>query len=129
MRDSLGRDTCQMEGQLWGPIDVKAWRTVPCLTGRVATELDVKAGCAVFYAPSGPQYIPNTPHPMSLPVAAILKPDAHEPQPLPVIVIQAEVGPNSILIGYRPIRGGNGICILSDLQLLEEPDDRFLGAA
>ena len=114
-----------MDTNLWGPIERKAWRTVPCLTGRVATELDVKAGHAVFYSPAGPEYVSNTPYPMALPAPAILQPGDGEPEPLPVIVIQAEQGPHSVLIGFRPLRGGNGICTLADVELLDEPDHRF----
>jgi len=113
-----------MPTELWGPIDVRTWRATPHLADRAATEVDVKAGRAVFYSPNGPQYISNTPHVMPLPTPAILRTKG-DPTPVPVIIIQAEKGPNGVIVGYRPLGGGNGICTLDELELLHEPDFRF----
>jgi len=113
-----------MSDNLWGPIDIRSWRAVAHITGRVATEADVRAGSAAFFTPVGPQYISNTPHSMPLPAPAIVRAD-DQPRPIPVIIIQAEQGPNGVLIGYRPLKGGNGVCSLSEVELLGENDPRF----
>jgi hypothetical protein len=113
-----------MSVELWGPVDVREWRKVPHVAGRLATESDVKIGRAVFYSPVGPQYAANRPHVMPLPLPAILR-TPEDPIPVPVIVIQAEQGPQAVLAGYRPITGGNGVCTLEELELLDEPDSRF----
>jgi hypothetical protein len=47
---------------------------------------------------------------------------------VPVIVVQAEVGNNGgaqMIAGYRPLTGGNGICMVYQLEFLSEPDHRF----
>jgi len=48
----------------------------------------------------------------------------------PVIVIQVEESDNrsgsvKVFAGYRPLTGGNGICMLHQLELLDHPDHRF----
>src|SRR5207249_7472729 len=45
-----------MSDLLWGPIDIRAWRAVPHITGRVATEADVRAGSP----PSSHRWDPGT---------------------------------------------------------------------
>jgi len=85
----------------------------------------VKAGRAAFYSPGGPRYISNTAHVMPLPAPAILR-TKEDPTPVPVIIIQAEKGPNGVVVGYRPLGGGNGVCTLDELEVLSEPDSRFL---
>lgn len=43
----------------------------------------------------------------------------------PVIVVQAEDVGGIKTIGYRYMSGGEGVCLLSKLELLDGPDDRF----
>jgi hypothetical protein len=113
------------EGELWSPIDMARWQETPCTQGRLAAEIDGQEGKATFYC------IPSDGHSLSvidipLPSCAILTDEDGE---TPVIVIQAEADWNgqeeSRLAGYRPLGGGNGICMMYELQLLEGPDDRF----
>lgn len=110
---------------LWGPIDMRKWRATPCIRGRLAVEADVAGGSAVYY-------IENTvaarPFEMELPRCAVLH-DEKTGRGIPVIVVQAEchedhAGP-SLVIGYRFLNGGNGICMLSEVDLLAKPDRRF----
>ena len=115
-----------MSDLLWGPIDIRAWRAVPHITGRVATEADVRL-IAAFFTPVGPGYISNTPHQIPLPALAILRAD-DEPRSVPVVIIQAEQGARGVIVGYRPLEGGNGVCMLSELDLLAENDPRFFVA-
>jgi hypothetical protein len=112
---------------VWGPIAMANWRETPCIRGRAATEDDANAGRAVFYldVSEGQE---SHPVDLDLPRCAIL----HEEDEgdLPVIVIQAENGNNGtgaveLIAGYRPLTGGNGICMLYQLELLPEPDHRF----
>jgi hypothetical protein len=112
---------------VWGPIAMANWRERPCIRGRAATEDDANAGRAVFYldVSEGQE---SHPVDLDLPRCAIL----HEEDEgdLPVIVIEAEKGNNGsgvveLIAGYRPLTGGNGICMLYQLELLPEPDHRF----
>jgi hypothetical protein len=38
----------------------------------------------------------------------------------------ARRGAVEVIAGYRPLTGGIGICMLYQLELLPEPDDRFV---
>jgi hypothetical protein len=61
---------------------------------------------------------------LRLPACAILhKTDAKAA--VPVKIIQAEETPKSKLIGFRFISGGNGICTLAEVEILDGPDKRF----
>jgi hypothetical protein len=105
---------------LWGAVDVERWQETPCLRGRVAAEQDVKSGRAVFYLNAeeiGAVYVD-----IGLPHCAILTAGG---QSTPVIVIQSERAGEKHYIGYRTVSGGNGICLLFEVQLLEKPDERF----
>jgi hypothetical protein len=122
MSDVEGEDP-----NLWGPITTNSWYTTPSIRGRVATEGDVKDGRAVFFLGlSGGQE--SRPFDLALPCCAILH--GENEADLPVIVIQAETSINTInqaktFAGYRLLGGGNGICLLHELDLLSEPDARF----
>jgi hypothetical protein len=102
------------------PVDLSHWRDTPCLTGRPATQEDVGAGRAVFAAPGSG----SLPIDLKLPRCAI-----HTDQPTgkktPVIVVQAEDVKGAKTIGYRFLSGAEGACLLSELELLDGPDQRF----
>jgi hypothetical protein len=112
---------------LWGPIAIASWPATPCTRGQVATEVDVKDGRAVFYLDlSAGQK--SRPFDLVLPRCAILR--SENDRDVPVIVIQIETSINSadeekIFAGYRLLAGGNGVCLLNELELLNGPDDRF----
>lgn len=106
---------------LWGPIDILKWNQTPFLSGRVATEEDVKKGVAVFYIRETDDLKPID---ITLPVCAILI-DQEENTETPVIIIQAEYSQGQEIIGYRFIDGGNGIAARDEFILLEEPNDAF----
>lgn len=104
---------------LWGPINRDAWLETPCVVGRAANEQDVKEGRAVFYVDG-----PCEPVGVTLPHCAVLHPE--NGQKLPVIAIQAESHiAGQVLIGYRPLSGGNGICTLDEIDLLDAPDEQY----
>jgi|SRR5579862_674615 len=110
----------EQAGNLWGKIRLEDWRDTPCLRGRVASEDDVRDGRAVYYV-DGPSQVAD----ISLPRCALLH-DEERAAALPVILIQAETrSDGEILFGYRPLNGGNGICVSGDVELLDGPDDTF----
>ena len=104
---------------VWGPLTAADWQTAPAMSGRTATESDVHAGRAVFYtSPAGAV------HPMRLPVCAIHH-DVDNGKATPVVVIQVEVAPDQIIAGVRLLEGGNMVCTLRELEIVEDPDERF----
>jgi hypothetical protein len=102
------------------PIDVAHWRDTPSLTGRAATQDDVGAGRAVFAAPGAS----SQPIELHIPRCAIHT-DQQTGKKTPVIVVQAEDVKGNKTIGIRFMSGGEGVCLLSELELLDGPDDRF----
>jgi hypothetical protein len=112
-----------MTDELWGEIDLQHWRDVPFISGRVALEEDVQAGRAVFYLGNADE-IGAQAYDIDLPRCAILT-DEESGEVLPVIVIQVEQAEDVIYVGYRLLDGGNGMCTLPEVELLDEPDDRF----
>ena len=96
---------------LWGPIDESTWASTPHVTGRAATEVDVSEGRAVFYIPGGAEVAD-----LSVPCCAIQRLEAGES--IRVVVVQAERGPSGIILGVRPLTGGNGVCMLAEVELL-----------
>jgi hypothetical protein len=100
------------------PIDLKQWRATPAVEGRAATDIDVKAGRAVFA-------VGGEPVELDLPSAAIVREEGIG-EPTPVIVIQAErIEDGTVAVGYRLLDGGCGIAVLDDVEFLSEPDERF----
>jgi hypothetical protein len=61
---------------------------------------------------------------MHLPACAIHH-DADTGRATPVVVIQVEAAPNQIIAGVRLLEGGYMICTLAELEIVEEPDERF----
>lgn len=96
---------------MWEEIKVTDWESVPFIKGRVASESDVKSGCAVFYMDGT-----SAPAEFDLPCCAIQFMDDGNEQP--VIVIQAEITEDGILLGVRPLAGGNGICMEDEVRLV-----------
>lgn len=100
---------------LWESIDVSRWRETPATVGRVATEDDVKSGNAVFYVNGASRHVD-----MRLPRAAIQHFENGSSQR--VVVIQAEYGPSGIILGVRPLDGGNGVCVEDEVEYVSDFD-------
>lgn len=107
----------------WSEINIKNWKDIPYIKHERATKEDVESGRAVFFTPDDQDTVPYEDLP--LPCCAIHREDDSEHE-LPVIAIQAEIVNEKILVGYRMITGGNGICVLSELEILDGPDSRFV---
>ena len=104
---------------MWEKIELKKWHEVPCITGRVATEEDIKNGIAVFTIPSG-----SKPYDIQLPLCA-MQIDEKTSERIPCIAIQIEEADNEVFIGVRYLDGGNGVGTPEDIELYEEPNDDF----
>src|SRR5687768_4250122 len=91
-----------VEENLWGPINMKNWKKIPCIVGRAAIEKDVKEGKAVFYTSDSGT---SKPIDLKLPRCAIWN-DEEAKQKVPVICIQAEEANQTKMVGIRLIKGG-----------------------
>ena len=102
-----------MTDSLWSAIDPTLWRDTPSTVGRAATEADVQEGRAVFYTGGG-----STPSNVSLPHCAFW----HDPEgdkTVPGVIIQVEHGDDQVLVGFRPLSGGNVLALLPEFELVE----------
>jgi hypothetical protein len=102
---------------LWGEFSPSAWQSVRFVAGRLATEDDVRAGCAVFYLGNAEQH-GGRPYLMTLPQCALWKQSGDETA-VPGVIVQAEAGDGQVLVGFRPLAGGNAIALLSEFELVE----------
>ncbi len=94
-----------------------------CVTGRLATEEDVRLGAAVFYLQARePMDEPARPYSMKLPACAL-----HMDGEIstPVVIIQAEEADGRVLVGARPLAGGNLVCLLLECEVVEPSDPRL----
>ena len=112
-----------MVDDLWGPIPIEKWRDTPSISGREACEEDVVAGRAVYYL-NDPEKLNARALEVGVPRCAILN-DEDSGELIPVIVIQVEKADDRVYVGYRALDGGNGICTEEEVELLDEPDERF----
>ena len=107
---------------LWGKIDISAWEELPCVRGRPATEEDVREGRAVFYVPTG-----SVAANQQLPFCALQK--LEDGELTAVVAIQAELSDTGeMIVGVRYVDGGNGICTLPELVMLQGPNELFLNS-
>lgn len=102
----------------WEPIALAGWRTLPHVAGRVATEADVREGRAVFFL-TALDGVEAAPHGMDLPALAVHVEEGTGVR-TPVVVIQAERARERCIVGVRFFNGGNRICLLGELELIEE---------
>jgi hypothetical protein len=111
-----------MEEVLWGPINPAQWHRVPHMSGALATEEDVKAGRAVFFLGNRGE-VSARPSALRLPALA-LWPDPELGASRPVVVIQVELGQKGFA-GIRFVEGENGVCLLEELEMIDEDDPRW----
>ena len=112
-----------MSDALWGRVDRHGWRSVPSIQDRIASERDVQEGRAVFFV-RNPDEVSARPAEISIPCLALQK-EAGTGKQVPVIVIQAVEAEGECTVGVRYFDGGNGACLLSELEIIEETDHRF----
>ncbi len=112
-----------MVDDLWGTIPIENWRDTPSISGRVAREEDRLAGRAVYYLENAEEMSAQALD-INVPRCAILT-DEDSGELIPVIIIQVEQADDRVYVGYRSLDGGNGICTEKEIELLDEPDERF----
>ena len=113
-----------MTDDVFGKFDITRWTELPHMSDSIAAEQDVKDGRAVFYTQlSESGQSASSKHEMDLPKCAI----HHEEngQQVPIVIIQAEIVNENVTLGIRYPDGGNGVCLMSEVELLDEPDGRL----
>jgi len=110
------KPTNTTNNDLWTSIDLKVWDKTPAISGRLATETDVKNGLAVYYIDN--KGADHTPYKIQLPKLAYLTDFDTKKEEL-VVVIQIEETPKDTVVGYRNLDGGNGACLLHEIKFLD----------
>lgn len=105
----------------WGAITFDAWQSTPCVIGRRATESDVRDGRAVFFVIEDSTEAIDT----GLPRCALLREEGGSAVPVVIIQVEKSNLDGTVLVGYRPLSGSNGICTLAELELLDRPNELF----
>jgi hypothetical protein len=106
-----------VEKNLWGSINIKSWEKTPSINDRIATNDDVESGVAVYSVEKGGSE--HKAYNTQLPKLAYLMDTATKKEEL-VVVIQIENTSQGIIAGYRNLEGGNGVCFLYELKILDE---------
>ena len=104
---------------MWNSFSPEEWESIPSISGRVATEEDVESGIAVFYIPVGSVACDAV-----LPTC-VIHIDEETNERTPAVAIQAEQAGELVYLGIRYLDGGNGVCELDEVELLESPNAEF----
>lgn len=103
----------------WQAFEIKSWKTIPVISGRIATEKETKNKTAVFCLQhSDPEHKAFK---MDLPKLAYLTNQENGEREL-IVVIQAETTNLGTVIGYRNPKGGNGACLFCELEFLSDQE-------
>jgi len=99
----------------WPSFDIKLWKNIFVISGKIANEEDAKNGLAVFCIRNAD--LEHKAFEIDLPKLAYLIDSETETKEL-IVVIQAESTKQGVVIGYRNPKGGNGACFLYELIFL-----------
>lgn len=105
----------KQNNELWAPIGLDNWQQVLHIKNKIATEEDVIEGRAVFYI--APNNSPHEPLNISIPSIAYYFDEETNERKM-VVIIQAEKANDQELVGIRYLDGGNGICLLKELEVI-----------
>ncbi len=99
------------------PIELKDWKKVPFTKGTLATKEDIDLGKAIFQIDgNGQEHIPVD---IEIPSLAYHI-DQETNEKTKVVVIQAEQVGTKTVVGIRYINGGDGVCLLFELEFISE---------
>lgn len=106
--------------QYYKSINLAHWKDTPAFSDRLATANDVRQGKAIFATQGANREV----YKIKLPCCAILR-NKETGERLPVIVVQAETVKDNITVGIKHLSGEPFVCLFSELELLEEPNEIF----
>ena len=102
------------------PITINTWKNMPVFSGRLATKDDVDKNRAMFCSIEAGGKL----YEMDLPFCAIYT-EKKTRQKISVIAVQAEALHNEVAIGAVGMSGKDLVCILSELEIVRDPDQAF----
>jgi len=103
----------------WPAFEINLWKTIPVISGKIATESDAKNGFAVFCLKN--VVAEHKAAEIGLPKLAYLTNEEDDSKEL-VVIIQAESTEKGIVIGYRNPKGGNGAGFLYEFDFLDSEE-------
>ena len=98
------------------PIDLKNWAEIPHVSGRIATEEDVKNGNATFRIDDKGQE--HKALNIKIPSLAYHI-DQETNEKTPVVVIQGEQVGDQKVVGIKYLDGTDGVCLLFELEFVD----------
>ena len=107
----------------WPSFEIKSWKSIPVITGKVASQTDAENSLAVFCLKNAG--VEHKAFEIELPKLAYLTNEDNDCKEL-IVVIQAESTEKGIVIGYRNPNGGNGACYLYELEFLNSEEVKSL---
>ncbi len=105
------------------PITLGNWKDIPIFAGRLATKNDVESGKALFCTIEANGKLCE----MDLPFCAFYT-EKKTGEKVPIIAFQAEIANNEVIIGATEVNGETIVCTLSDLEIVQEPDQMFFAS-
>ena len=99
--------------------DIKNWRDVPAVYGRLAVEEDIRKCRATFLTGEG-QSEPDLE--IKLPALANWTDEIGTKHPVILVQIQKSVSDSLVIVGYRDQYGGTGAGTLPEFEIIETAD-------
>jgi hypothetical protein len=98
------------------PVDLKNWKDIPHVSGRLATDEDVKNGSATFRI----ENIEQEHKVLDIKIPALayhINQETNEKSP--VVVIQGEQVGDQNIVGIKYLDGTGGVCLLFELEFVD----------
>jgi len=102
------------------PVTSNNWKNIPTFSGRLATKDDVDKNVAMFCTVEAGEKL----YEMDLPFCAIYT-EKKTGERFSIIAVQAEAAHAEVVIGSVKISGETIVCLLSELEIVKNPDSAF----
>ena len=108
-------------------VDIKDWKNVPVVNGRMATKEETQNGTSLIFVDTD-KYPNSKPLDMTMPKLAVFYNGSSGREEL-IIVIQAISVENDSIVGFRYVNGGNGSAGLGDVRILDDSEIKRIPAS
>ena len=109
-----------MQKLLTLPITFGNWKEIPVFSGQLATKDDVDNGKALFSTIEAEGELCE----MDLPFCAFYT-EKETRKKFSIVAFQAETAHKEVIIGATKIDGETVVCVLSELEIINDPDQEF----